>query len=167
LLKEVRMHAVWSLFVLATLRSTWIYFSTLERLFLVGLSAVSIYVLLSTGTTLLGIRKVSASIRDGSGIEAEKMFILLRKRSSRMDKLVVAAFYVFGMVLFLGLQDSYITIDNSSTPLGWIILRSFEPHFVFASDVFFAFLALHVLGWFVSNSLDRFAVQTLTAPRSS
>jgi hypothetical protein len=169
--KEDRMQSVCNLFVLATLRegggsptpphpfwSAWIYFSTWERLFLVGLGAVSIYVLFCATFTLLRIRKIRALIQDGNGSDAEKIFASLRKRSSRMDKLVVTAFYVFGMVLFLGLQWSYFTIDNSKMPGGWIILSSFEPHFVFAFNAFFVFLVLHSLGWFISNSLDRFAL---------
>lgn len=171
------MQAACNVFVLATLRegggsstpphpfwSAWIYFSTWERLFLVGLGAVGIYVLLSVALTLFRIRKIRALIQDGSGTDAEKIFISLRKRSAMMDKLVVTAFYVFGMVLFLGLQWSYFTIDNSKIPGGWIVLSSFEPHFVFAFNVFFVFLVLHVLGWFVSSSLDRLALQTPHVP---
>jgi hypothetical protein len=161
-----------NLFVLARLRegggsptpphpfwSAWIYFSTWERLFLVGLGAVSLYVLFSATYTLLRVRKIRALIQNGNRPDAEKIFVSLRKRSSRIDKLVVTAFYVFGMVLFWGLQWSYFTIDNSKIPVGWIILSSFEPHFVFAFNVFFVFLVLHVLGWFISNSLDRLAFQ--------
>jgi hypothetical protein len=63
------------------------------------------------------------------------------------------------MVLFLSLQWSYVTIENSNIPVGWLILRDFEPHFAFAFNVFFIFLILHVVQWFISSSVDKCALQ--------
>ena len=69
------------------------------------------------------------------------------------------AFFLFGVVLFESLQWAYVTIDNSKTPVGFLILKNFLPHFAFAFNVFFIFLILHVAEWFVSILINRFAVQ--------
>jgi hypothetical protein len=115
-----------------------------------ALIVLGIYVVFSAATTGLGVRKTRASLRIGNSVDAERSFIALRRRSARVDKLITTAFYLFGTVLFLALQGAYFTIDDSKTPVGWSILKGFEPHLAFASNVFFMLLILHVLGWFTS-----------------
>jgi len=166
------MHTICSLFVLGGQRegggsptppypfwSAWLYFSTWERLFLVAQGALGGYVLFSAAITVLRVRKIRALIHTESRADAETIFFSLRKRSARLDKLNGTAFYLFGIVLFLSLQWSYITIDNSKIPLGWLVLTNFEPHFAFAFNVFFIFLILHVFRWFVSSLVDKCALQ--------
>jgi len=133
----------------------WPYLSFLERLLFGALIVLSIYVVFSAATTVLCVRKIRASLHNGNSTDADGCFIALRKRSARVDRLITAAFYLFGVVLFLGLQGAYFTIDDSKTPVGWSILRGFEPHFAFASNVFFMLLILHVLGWFSSHCIGR------------
>ena len=171
------MHTICSLFVLAGQRegggsptppypfwSAWLYFSTWERLFLVAQGALCVYVLFSAVIAVLRIRNIRALIHDGISADAETIFLSLRKRSASLDKLIGTAFYLFGMVLFLSLQWAYITIDNSKTPLGWLILTNFEPHFAFAFNAFFIFLILHVFQWFASSSVDKCALQLAPRP---
>jgi hypothetical protein len=138
----------------------WPFLSFLERLFFLALMVLGIYVLFLAATTVLRIRKAASSLRDGLGTEAEELFIALRRRSTRVDRLITTAFYFFGVVLFLGLQDAYFTIDNSKTPVGWIILRNFGPHFAFASNVFFILLVLHFVGWSISYCVGRLGLRS-------
>jgi hypothetical protein len=99
------------------------------------------------------------SCRDNSA-DAEGRFLTLRKRSARVEKLITTVFYLFGVVLFLGLRGAYFTIDDSKTPGAWLVLRDFEPHFAFASNVFFILLILHVLGWFICYCIGRLTLQS-------
>jgi hypothetical protein len=138
----------------------WPFLSFLERLFFLALMVLGIYVLFLAATTVLRIRKAALSLRDGLGLNAEELFVALRRRSARVDRLIATAFYLFGVVLFLGLQDAYFTIDNSNTPVGWTILRNFAPHFAFASNAFFIFLILHFVGWSISYRVGKLALRS-------
>jgi len=139
--------------------SVWLHFSTWERLFFVGLGALSVYYLFCVAVTGLHARRIRALLRDGKRADAETVFFSLRQRFLTLNKLLGAAFCLFGMVLFLSLQWAYVTIDNSKVPGGWLILREFEAHFAFAFNVFFIFLMLHLLGWFMSSSISRYATK--------
>ena len=138
----------------------WPYLTFLERLLIGAVIVLGIYVVFSTATTVLGVRKAGASLHTGSRADAERRSIALRRRSARVDKLITTAFYLFGVVLFLGLQDAYFTIDDGATPVGRSILRGFKPHFAFAGNVFFMLLVLHVLGWFISYCIGRLTLQS-------
>jgi hypothetical protein len=137
----------------------WPYLSFLERLFFLALTVLTIYVLFSAATTISRLRKSGASVRDGLSADSKELLVVLRRRSTRVDRLITTAFYLFGVVLFLGMQNAYVTIDDSKTSVGWIILRNFGPHFAFASNVFFMLLALHPVGWFISSWVGRLASQ--------
>ena len=130
--------------------SLWMYFSTLERLFLVALGLVGCYALFSLATTALRVWNTKASLHEGNADGIERIVSTLRGRSVRLQMLTGAAFYLFGVVLFLGLQRAHITIDHSSTPVGLLVLENFQIRFVFAFNVFVAFFVLHMLAWFVS-----------------
>ena len=140
----------------------WPYLSWLERLLFIALIVLGVYVLFSAVIAVLRVRKAGA-LRDEDSRYAQRMFAALRTRSARVDKLITTALYLFGTVLFLGLQASYFTIGDGKAPVGWSILRGFETHFAFAANVFFVFLLLHIGGWFISYSVGKLALQT--APR--
>jgi len=126
--------------------SVWRNFSTWERLFLVVLVVIIGYTLYSAAVTVLGVRRDKA--------QAERGFYALHRRSMRLQRLIGAAFYLFGIVLFLSLQWSYITVDNSNIPGGILVLENFAIHFIFAFNVFIVFLILHVVAWFVAGQVD-------------
>lgn len=139
----------------------WPYATWLERLLFVALIVLSVYVLFSAVITVSRVRKIGASVEDGDSPSAREVFAALRKRSARVDRLITTSFYLFGLVLFLGLQSAYFTIDNSKTPVGWLILRDLQAHFAFAANVFFVLLVLHVLAWFISCCVGRLALQAI------
>lgn len=132
----------------------WPYLTWLERLLFIGLLVLSIYVLFSAVVTVLRVRK-GGTVGDGGSPDTQRILIALRQRSIRVDKLITTGFYLFGCVLFLGLQSSYFIIDDSKTTAEVIILRSFEPHLAFAANGFFVLLVLHVAGWFISTRVGR------------
>ena len=131
--------------------SGWRYFLTWERLFLLALCVLIIYTLYCVFNTFSCVRHDSPNV--------EIIFVSLHRRSTRVRKLIEMAFYLFGIVLFFSLQWSYMTIDNSQTPGGWLVLENFAIHFIFAFNVFIAFLILHVLEWFLSNQIDNFGLR--------
>jgi hypothetical protein len=135
--------------------AVWPYLSWLERLLFVALIVLGVYVLFSAVTTISRVRRARSSLRYKDSPNAKQVFAVLRKRSTRVDRLITTAFYLFGIVLFLGLQNAYVTIDNSKAAVGWLILMGFPQHFAFAATVFFVLLVLHVIGWFISHSVDR------------
>jgi len=136
----------------------WPYLSSLERLLLIGLIVLGAYVLFSAVFTVLRVRK-GGELR--SGVNAQTL-TALRKRSTRVDKLIAMAFYLFGWVLFSSLHGAYSTIINGKAPVverG--ILQDFEPHFAFAANAFFVFLMLYVVAWFISSRVSRLALQPI------
>ncbi len=131
--------------------SVWRNFSTWERLFLAGLCVVSVYAFYSVIITVFRVRCNSA--------DTKSTFLALHRRSMRLQRLIGAAFYLFGTVLFLSLQWAYVTIDDNRTPGGWVVLENFAICFAFAFNAFIAFLILHAFGWFVANQVDNLGSQ--------
>lgn len=82
----------------------------------------------------------------------------LHKRCTDVQQLIRATFYLFGFVLFLGLQLAYLTVDTSRTPVGWHVLENLVVYFAFAANVFFVFLILHFAQWFVSGRVYSYAL---------
>ena len=139
--------------------STWPFLSISEKLLVGALIALSVYVLFAAVTTAICVRKTRASIREGKTVDFEGGFLELRKRSARLQKLSGTGFYLFGMVLFFGLQWAYFADDMSKGSGERTILIGFYPHFVFAFYAFLDLLILHLLGWFVSVSADAFGLR--------
>jgi len=139
--------------------SAWPFLSFSEKLLVVALIALSIYVLFAAATTAICVRKTRASIREGKTVDFEVGFLELRKRSARLQKLIGTGFYLFGVVLFLGLQWAYFADDLRKGSGERTILIGFYPHFIFAFYVLLDFLVLHLLGWFVSVSADAFGLR--------
>jgi hypothetical protein len=138
--------------------SAWLFLSMWERLFVLGLAALSVYALFVAASTGVCVKKTTAYIREGKSVDFESDFIALRKRSARLQKLIGTGFYLFGVVLFLSLQWVYFASGMSSGSGERAILIGFYPHFVLAFYVFLDFLVLHLLGWFVSISADAFGL---------
>jgi hypothetical protein len=139
--------------------SAWPFLSIYEKLLVGALIALSVYVLFAAATAAICVRKTRASIREGKTVDFEGGFLELRKRSARLQKLIGAGFYLFGVVLFLGLQWAYFGDDMRKGSGERAILISFYPHFVFAFYVFLNLLTLHLLVWFVSVSADAFGLR--------
>jgi hypothetical protein len=144
-------YAIWSI---------WLYLPALQKLLFLALCALGIYCLFSAAITMARLRtlpKLLQKKEDSASIQ--RALAALRKRSNNLQHFIGAAFYLFGLVLFVGLQLAYITIDNSKTPVGWIVLQNFVIYFAFAANVFLVFLILHFVQWFVSGRVDACSLQ--------
>jgi hypothetical protein len=139
--------------------SVWTYLSTGQRLLLVALGVFLVYAFRLTITTVSGINKMKAAVLKQHDPNARNTLSVLRKRSRTLRRVIVTAFYLFGIVLFLGLQRAHVTIDTSKIPVGFQVLENFEIDFIFAYNAFLAFLLLHVLSWFNEAWVERCAPQ--------
>ena len=86
----------------------------------------------------------------------QPILVRLHSRCANLRQILVATFYLFGFLFFIGLQDAPITLgDGPSFPMVQV-LGSFVFHFVFAANIFLVFLVLHVLQWMISMRLQAF-----------
>jgi hypothetical protein len=134
--------------------SIWKYLPILPRLFFLILCVVGIYSLFSAGVTIVGLRVAATILQKENTASAERAVAALDKRCTNVRQLIGATFYLFGFVLFLGFQWAYITLDESRTPVGWLVLQNLEVYFAFAGNVFPVFLILHLVQWFVSGRVN-------------
>ena len=128
----------------------WPYLSWLERLSFLALCVVCVY------SAFLAVR-VAQFRNDPS---AQENLVRIRKRVGNLQQATVAAFYLFGFVLFAGFQFAYFTIEHSSTPAGWFVVRNFQAHFAFADNVFLMLLIFHFGQWFVANRVASLGLET-------
>jgi hypothetical protein len=146
MLKSNPPYAIWSI---------WLYLPSLQKFLFLALCVLGIYCLFSAAITMARLRTIRGLLQKKENVASiQRAFAALRKRSTTLQHFIGAAFYLFGFVLFVGLQLAYITMDNSSTPVGWIVLQSFVIYFAFAANVFLVFLILHFVQWFVSGRVD-------------
>jgi hypothetical protein len=115
--------------------------------------AVSIYCFRSAVIVLVRLRSIEKSpLNEDPSIRPT--VAALHNRSSNLSHVIGATFYLFGVVLFLGLQQAPMTLGLSATPPWTEILWNFELLFAFATNVFIVLLALHFVSWFVRNRLN-------------
>jgi hypothetical protein len=137
-----------------TFWSLWPELSLLYRLFVVILTAVTIYSLISATVVLKRVRALKHCPIEGTSADLERQVSVLHNRCAHLRQILGAMFYLFGFLFFVGLQNAPVTLgDGPELPL-IEILGSFVFHFVFAANVFFVFLVLHVVQWLVSARLE-------------
>jgi hypothetical protein len=136
--------------------SAWPYLSAYEHLFLLALGALTVYFLYATVVTISRCRECRAKSHKGDGgADIQRMVAALRMRCMRLRRLNEAGVCLFGVVFFWGLLLAYYTIGaTESTPVGYLVLLNFHVHLIFALNVSFLFLVLHLLGWFMVNRVD-------------
>jgi len=140
--------------------------STLQLLFSLILTVVSIYSLLSAIVILVRLRSLAnrSKVEDLSCIQ--RSLAALHAWSANLHQLIGATFFLFGFIFFLTLPFAFITLDSSKVP-GWTsIFQNLGFYFAFSANVFFVFLALHSVQWFVSArvraSALRLSAQNIT-----
>jgi hypothetical protein len=114
------------------------------------LSGVSLYSLFSATIVMLRLRSIAHPVTNDTSLR--QAVAALHERCN-VQQLIRATFYLFGLVLFLGLQWAYVTLGHSSTPAAWPVLKNFEVDFAFAAHVFLVLLVLHFVQWFASSRL--------------
>jgi hypothetical protein len=148
-------YAIWSI---------WIYLPASQKLLFLALCVLGVYSIFSAAVIMGRLRNMTSLPQNEHVPSLQRAVAELHKRCTNVRQLIRATFYLFGFVLFLGLQWAYFTVDKSSTPGGWIILENFVVYFAFAANVFCVFFLIHCVQWFVSGRVDAYASQ-LSAQR--
>lgn len=105
------------------------------------------YAISSGLTTIIRFRAVLDTSANQATSSPADVLAGLRTKTDRLRQAITAAFYLFGFLLFLGLQASYNTLSLSRQPPVWEILANFTTHFAFAVNAFFMFLLIHLIQW--------------------
>jgi hypothetical protein len=131
----------------------WRSLSTLNRGLIVILGVVFVYCVFSTIRTMLRLHSVwNRSNQDRQTVS--DTIAALAARYARMRQVISATFYLFGLVLFLGLENIPNVLADGKEPLGVYVLDNFLLLCAFAANVFFIFLVLHSIQWAGSAVLD-------------
>jgi hypothetical protein len=146
MLKSNPPYAIWSV---------WKYLGLYEKLFFLSLCIVGAYFLFSAAAALFQLGSRSRNLQ-AAAASAHVRLSALQKQTVRFEQVLGAAFYLFGLLLFLDLQRAYITVDESRTPVGWLIVMNFAIQFAYAANVFFVFLILFIVKWFVSGRVKAY-----------
>ena len=140
-----------------SLWSIWRNLGVMPKLFLLLLSVVALYSSLSAVVILARLRTLKNSLRHETSPPIENSLAALLGWSASVRQMIGAAFYLFGLVFFMGLPSAFYTLDHSRTP-GWVfVFESLGVYFSFAINVFFVLLVLHLTQWFVVHRVRVFA----------
>jgi len=129
-----------------SLGSTLRNLSTLQLLFCLILALVFVYTVFLATVILARLRSLRTVQNDNS---SRKSLSLLNHRSANLRQMIVAVFYLFGLMSFLQLQIAFWT-PESGRPAAIIVLEYFREYFRFSAVVFLVFLSIHLVQWFVS-----------------
>jgi hypothetical protein len=131
----------------------------MPRLFFLILAVVAIYSLFSAIAILLSLRSIMNPSQSKYGAALQCSVAVLHARCANLRQIILATFYLFGIVFFFGLRSALWTPDSNGTSVGMLILENFFLHFAIAANAFFVFLALHSIQWFVSGRLQACALR--------
>ena len=140
-----------------TLWSIWPWLSTLYRMFVLILAAVSIYSIVSATIVLKRMWALKSPRKEELRVPIQQYVAALRKRCANLWQILGATFFLFGFLLFIGLQNATITVGDGRGFPAFEILNNFVFQFVFAANVFVVFLVLHVIQWLTSSRLQAYA----------
>ena len=133
--------------------SIWRNLSVLQRGFVLVLGAVTIYSLFSAATIMLRLHSMRNSLCEGITVGRASVTKLI-KRWANVRELIAVTFYIFGLILFIGLQFVFRTLGDSKGLLGREVIGNFVLHFAFAANVFFIFLVLQLIHWAIDAALN-------------
>lgn len=130
----------------------------MHRLFFLILTVVGIYSLFSATAILARLRSVMNPHHSMDMADLQRSVTAFDGRSANVRQLIVATFYLFGIVFFFGLRFALWTL-GSKTSVGILVLENFFLYFAFAANAFFIFLVLHLVQWFVSGRVRACALR--------
>ncbi|MGB8132416.1 MAG: hypothetical protein WCG81_21695 [Candidatus Angelobacter sp.] len=133
----------------------WPYLSWSERLSFLALCTLGVYWLFLAVTVV----RFQSMVGDLDYAAVQKSLVRIRKRIGNLQQATLVMFYLFGFVLFGCFQFAYRVLENSSTPVGWIVVRNFQIHFAFAANAFLVFLVFQFIHWFVENRVNAVGLQ--------
>jgi hypothetical protein len=143
--------------------SIWKGFGPLQRLFIELLFAVAAYCLFVLFRTALRLRGIERHFNERM-IPIEVALAPLYRSLANTRRVIGATFYLFGFVLFYGLQLIVNTIGNPSLK---VVLGGFVCSCAFAANVFFIILVLHVGEWLVYIMLNRCSKRLSDGPHGT
>jgi hypothetical protein len=133
--------------------SIWKELSFLQRGIFVVLVIVSVYSFSSAVRILLRLR----SIRGLPGADRSvirQSLASLSNRCTNLQQLLTSMFYLFGTVIFIGLQRVGVFAgDGNFSPVS-VVLGSFVIDCAFATNVFVVLFVLQLLQWFASSRVN-------------
>jgi hypothetical protein len=135
----------------------WPYLSWSERLFFLALCTLGVYSLL-LAVTVVRFQRTAGDLNRIASVQ--KNLLRISKHVRNLQQATLCSFYLFGFVLFAGFQSAYRVLENSSTPLGLIVVRNFQIHFVFAANAFLVFLVFHFIQWFAAKRVSAMGLQS-------
>ncbi len=125
-----------------TLWAIWPWLSTLNRMFVLILAAVSVYSIVSA----IALAKRTHDLRNCRKEELtgpiRYRISVLQKHCGNVRQSLTATFYLFGLVFFVGLQNAPIVVGDGPRILSSVILNNFVFDFIFAANVFAVFFVL-------------------------
>jgi hypothetical protein len=129
--------------------SIWRELGFLQRLFVLILSVVTIYSLLSATIIIKRLHFLASQRQPDNRGFVQQSLAALDARCANLRQLLWATFYLFGFLFFWGLQSAVHYLEGGPVS----ILSTFVLQFAFACNVFFIFLVLHLCQWLVSVRL--------------
>ena len=91
------------------------YLSFAQKLFFLILCAVGIYTLYSAVVVTTRLRTMKRLDQKEDLAFTQWSTAALRKRCMNAQQLIRATFYLFGVMVFLGLQGAYLILDEGRT----------------------------------------------------
>ena len=131
----------------------WRQLSLLNRGLVLILGTVFAYCAFSTIRTMLRLHSVW-NRPNQEGETVRDAIAVLATHYARLRQVIGATFYLFGLVLFLGMENITNVMADGKEPLGIYVLDNFLLLCAFAANVFFIFLVLHSIQWAGSAVLD-------------
>jgi hypothetical protein len=145
--------------------SIWKELSLLNRMLILILGVVFAYCVLYTVKTILVVRSARGGSNENLALARDRVAALAIGYAT-LRQVIGAAFYLFGLVLFLGFENVASVLSDSKEPIGFFILDNFLLQSAFAANVFFIFLLLHLVRWSGNVALDRFSRRLSRQPVS-
>src|ERR1700722_11299735 len=114
--------------------SFWGGVPALPKLFLLILAVVGIRTLYSATIILVRLRSLKNHVKDDSSVR--RLMAALQNRSANMRQLIVATFYLFGLMFFMALPSAFNSIALTKVPGVTLIMEHLSVHFAVAANAF-------------------------------
>ena len=138
-------YAVWSV---------WRNCGWLERSVLILLGSLIIYSLFAAIITFVYVRSLKTS-RSPLSVDLESTLNAFQRHWNQIRQATDALFYLFGLVLFLVLQNVGMVLgDGGPSSAANQVLGNFILSCAFAANGFLCFLILHMVRWLVSTRIS-------------
>jgi hypothetical protein len=149
-------YAVWSI---------WRNCGWLERFVLILLGGLIIYSLLAALVTTLRIHSLKMS-RLPVSVDLESTHKAFQRHWNHIQQATDATFYLFGVVLFLVLQNVGMVLgDGGPSSAANQVLGNFILSCAIAANAFLGFLILQLIRWLISTRISA-SVESVLASRA-